>query len=184
MDQKSATQPETPQTPDEAWRRFTLLDLLILFSGHEAALGLMKWYGALDDIGRIRSHFVDQLVPLLIIFLMLGGILSIPWILLVQYYSRHRRTRIAAGEIHAIMNPLYWLFLLPSYLFHMTDFYGLILIIVSVPMGLFCFFGGVMFFHDHFSTKKTVLCYWLSQYGYFLSLVSALIIMSAFLATA
>jgi hypothetical protein len=170
MDQKS-TQPEMPQSADEVWRRFTLLDLLILFSGHGAALGIMKWYGAFDDLGVL---FVEEKLILLGIIFILGGILSLPGILLVQYGPRHRRAKISVGEIHALINLLYWLSVLLSNFFHAFYISQSTFLGISVPMFLFFCYGGVKFFHNCCSSKDTAPCYWLSQYGYLLSLVSVL----------
>jgi hypothetical protein len=174
MDQKQAIQPETPQTPYEAWRRFTLLDLLILFSGHEAALGIMRWYRM---IGYEESIAPRWIVPLFIAFFSLGAIISIPVILFVQYVFRHRRTRLAGGEILAAFDVVYWMFIwFLTYLLYQNNWYeeqkrviaSILLILISGAVG-FIFVGK--YCTDYVQGE----CRWLSYYGYGFSIFTWII---------
>ncbi|MCC6125319.1 MAG: hypothetical protein IT426_10180 [Pirellulales bacterium] len=172
MDSNPPTEPKTPPPPDEAWRRFTLLDLLILFSGHEAALGLMKWYGLLD-LANASKEIVQHVLALLCIFLLLGGGIAIPFIFLVQFHSRHRNVKISGGEIHAIVAIFYWFIFLVMSRENTNPEVFLLFVLGSIP----CFFvfmnGGCLLIVNVISRIKIESCYWLNVYGYFLSLVSA-----------
>jgi hypothetical protein len=180
MQEPSEAKPENPSPPDEAWRRFTLLDLLIVFSGHEAALGFLKWFGLLDNLDLGAPHIVNRAAFLLLLTIMVGAIISLPLVLFVQFFSRDRYIDISNGELHAIGNAGYWIILFLAFLliyeFPLALLFLLPMVgIGSVLMFVFCCYGGFQFVAGFFPRKNHPPCYWLSQYGYFLSFVYAVI---------
>jgi hypothetical protein len=170
MDSNRPTKPETPPPPDEAWRRFTLLDLLILFSGHEAALGLMKWYGWMD----VKSYSgILEILSTIFVFFLLGGSIGIPFVLLVQFWSRRRRANFSDGEIHAVVAIVYWLLFCSVVCFTKNPIPLLLLFVVSLTTLII--FTTVMYLSaaNLCTRKKTFHCFWLHSYGYFMSWVSS-----------
>jgi hypothetical protein len=164
---------------EEAWRRFTLLDLLILFSGHEAALGLMKWYGVIDSAQYVWS----RVAVVLFVVLLLGGILSLPALLFVQYVPRRRRSKPSTGEAAAIVTSVFWLFVVLAFRLHFLMIFWFTLFLAGVPFFVFSGYCGLRFFRDFYTTKNDFACFWLSQYGFLLSLLSVLFIVFVSLAT-
>jgi hypothetical protein len=172
MDSTSAPQPDTPTTPDELWRRFTLLDLLILFSGHEAALGIMKWYGLIVENGPLYPKPASPTVILVYLFFILGGVLSIPIVLFVQFYFRHRHEDAKGGEYFAVGHCILWVIVL----FGIRSFPAsdiVIPIMATTLVGLPIFiYGGCLFIKSVFVADKKAPCKWLGLYGYFLCFTS------------
>jgi hypothetical protein len=166
MDSNPATEPETPPPPDEPWRRFTLLDLLILFSGHEAALGLMKWYGAFEDV-----QWSDiSIVAYLLVFILLGSIISVPPIIFIQFHSRGRCDDLADGEIFSVFSVIYWSYVFIGFLFDPRDvFYGF----GTICFAIFWFIGIVLLILNLLKKSKSSPCPWLSVYGYSLFFIPA-----------
>jgi len=171
MDSNPPTEPNTPQTPDEAWRRFTILDLLILFCGHVAALVILICVGSADDF------FNDHLaVPPLFSFLVLGGGISIPLIFLVQFFALRRRARLSAGEIYAVSNVACWIGVYFALLLFVNA-YVISLILWAVIFLFFCS-GGIMLFVE--AKRDYVPCRWMSFYGHCLNILSILALVALF----
>jgi hypothetical protein len=161
MDQPSAPQSETLQPPDEAWRRLTLLDLMILFSGHEAALGFMKWYGLIDyDPPGFNGIWIPIRMLLIgYVFIFLGASFSVPIIIAVQFYSRHRRARLAGGEILAVVTVIHWIIAFLVVILFPYGFAGLEVIIGISAIGLLILYLNLK------SSLYQKPCLWLSIYG-------------------
>jgi hypothetical protein len=174
MESPSAAQPETTQTPDEAWRRFTLLDLMILFSGHEAGLGLMKWYGLIGGGEYLFPTALLNAALTIYVFFILGGVLSIPIILLVQFCFRHRKEETKGGEYFAVGYCILWALVIIG----MRSFGPInmrIPIAATTIIGSPAFLcGGIMFVKCIFTTDKKSECKWLGLYGYFLCFISVI----------
>jgi hypothetical protein len=167
MDQLSATQFETLQPPDEVWRRFTLLDLMILFTGHGAAMGIWKWNGALESV---FSETLVGIFLLILAVLMLGAGISIPLIYLIQFFSRHRRKRLSYGEILGVINILFWGAIYFKLLNFLPTALGFLLIGCILVA---CFAGAIIFFAKLISIRtRNAPCRWLDLYGHFLGIVS------------
>jgi hypothetical protein len=171
QEQNNAEKVEIP-TPDEAWRRFTLLDLLILFSGHEAALGLMKWYGMLDEKKMLAGPSVAPIIFPAFLVMVLGGLLSVPIVLLVQFQFRKRRQLPRGGEIYAVGHSLFWTSLFGAWLITPDRPYALV---PFVAIYLLCSpifaYGACRFLVCILLTDKKAPCKWLGLYGYFLSFI-------------
>jgi hypothetical protein len=183
MDQPSAVQPETPQTLYEAWRRFTLLDLLILFTGHEAALGILKWYGLLAG----SEHFYPSdsintalnVAFIVYLFFILGGVLSIPVILLVQFCFRHRKEETKGGEYYAVGYCILWaIVIIGLRTFGPIDMQIPVAVTTVVGSPVFLC-GGILFVKCIFTSDKKAGCKWLGLYGYFLCFVSVISVIYA-----
>jgi hypothetical protein len=177
MDPISATPPETPPTPYEAWRRFTLLDLLILFTGHEAALGLIKWYGLMGGEGPLFPSLTP--VPILAIvylFFILGGVLSIPVVLFVQFYFRQRREDAKGGEYFAVGYCILWTIVFINIRSFPMDMITPIFITTFIASPIFIY-GGCCFVKCLLKSDRKAGCKWLGLYGYFLCFVSVVFLL-------
>jgi hypothetical protein len=177
MDQPSPQTPETPQPPDEAWRRFTLLDLLILFTGHESGLGIMKWSGTLES--RLHESLFG-IVLLFWLFLMFGSMISIPLIYGVQFLSRRRSIALTPGEQFGVFNIVTWG---ATFLCLLSGFNPppMLQFIINLAMFLYifiCGIGSIIFVIKLFSSKKKAPCLWLDLYGYFQFVVTIGIVIS------
>jgi hypothetical protein len=172
MDQSEPQSPETPQPPDEAWRRFTLLDLLILFTGHAAAISLMKWYAIFEE-DTIRSILIVPMIQLVLFSLILGGILSVPMVVFVQFQSRHRQEEIKGGEYYAIGSCIFWVMTLVAEISLFNEILSAPLMVGSLIGFPIFFYGGCLFFMCIFKTDRKAPCKWLGVYGYFLCFLSA-----------
>lgn len=178
MDQPPAPQSETPQPPVEAWRQFTLLDLMILFTGHEIGLGIMKWYGLLDCSENFYPstsiNTALNVAFIVYLFFILGGVLSIPVVLFVQFCFRHRKEETKGGEYFAVGCCILWALVTIG-----LRSFGPIgmripiaaTTIISSPVFLY---GGIMFVKSIFTTDKKAGCKWLGLYGYFLCFTSVI----------
>jgi hypothetical protein len=158
MDQSPAPQPETLEPPYEAWRQFTLLDLMILFTGHGAAMGFLKWYGwlNLDDIWLQDStgifiHFC--------LFIFLGAVFSIPPVYAIQYLFRKRQGKISGRETFTVCITVYWI----------AAFIVVLIFPKGCPWKSFLLFGSIIALLfiplQNMKVKKTHECPWLCIYG-------------------
>jgi hypothetical protein len=158
MNPNSAT---TPETPYEAWRRFTLLDLMILFTGHGAAMGMIKWYELIDYEPRgidgiwilIRGLFLGYM------FVFVGAIFSVPIIIAVQFLSRKRQMNLAGGEILGVATVIYWMLAFLLIILFPYGFVGQEVCVGISAIGFLILFGCLK---GSLSTKP---CLWLSIYG-------------------
>jgi hypothetical protein len=162
MDSILPTRPEIPQTPEEAWRRFTLLDLLILFSGQETALGILKWYGWLNFSDSSQRNSIGITIQFCL-FIFLGAIFSIPCVYGIHFLFCHRRVRISGGEIVAVFTTIYWMIAFIIILIFPNGFLGAELLILASAIA-FLVVPGSLF--KLISEKDTpVACHWLNIYG-------------------
>jgi hypothetical protein len=176
MNTTPAQQSETPQTADEAWRRFTLLDLLVLFTGHEAGLGIMKWCGLLKtNLNDILDIFYATSL-----FLLFGSMISLPLIYGIQFLARHRSQGLTFGEVVGIANILIW---------------GMWILTIALAsnlpegvmplMGLYlimCGMGSLFFLMQLFGLFGPAPCRWLDLYGYFQCVILLATFVSGFFA--
>lgn len=176
---------ETPKTlpADEAWRRFTLLDLLILFSGHEAALGLMKWYGLLD-LAADSELVILRVLAAFLIFLVFGAAISLPPIYLVQYWPRGRRARLSGGELLGMTVLVAALVgsLSISLRDRLSDSHRQGLSIIGSILLLVCF-AAILSLNRTFPPRADAVCRWLNVYGYFIATVAAVGLVFGLVAT-
>jgi uncharacterized membrane protein YidH (DUF202 family) len=168
MDTTPAPQSETPQTANEPWRRFTLLDLMVVFTGHEAGLGIMKWCGLLDGILNDKN---DKYGILLIIalFFVFGSMISFPLIYGVQFLARHRSQRLSLGEIIGIANMAIWGVTFLTILSGFNPPRSLQMILNCCLLVYFnaCSIGSIAFLARLAFPNKNLPCRWLDLYGFF-----------------
>jgi hypothetical protein len=169
MESNATPSSEVNTRPEEIWRRFTLLDLMIRITGHGAAMGVLKWQGAFGqrDWTSLTICWYSTTV------LLLGAVFSLPLVYAVQYYSRERRERLARGEIVAAILVAYWglVFLVmglapndDSILFILTALGWFVAWLILVAI--------IICFTDLFLKRNSVLCPWINYYGYFLCVLS------------
>jgi hypothetical protein len=170
MESNATPSSEVNIRPDEIWRRFTLLDLMILITGHGAAMGVLKWQGAFEHL---RNWTILTICWYSTTVLLLGAVFSLPLVYAVQYYSRERRERIARGEIVAAILVAYWGLVFLVIRLEPSDY-----AILFMLAALSCFVAWlilvaiIMCFTDLFLKRNSVLCPWINYYGYFLCVLS------------
>lgn len=172
MDQVPAHQPEVSQPPIEAWRQFTLLDLMILFTGHGAAMGFMKWYGAFEPSASVMKNSAGIFLALLLI-LVLGGGISVPVLYLVQFYSRGRDAILSYGEVFGIIIILLAGLSAISFSFRSyDDFFEILAVIVFGDIVFFFCIAPFLFVLIGSAKRPNIPSRWLNWYGYFLVISS------------
>jgi hypothetical protein len=153
----------------ESWQRLTILDILLLLMGHALAGGVMRCLGMFDS-RNLRNLDLLTIAAGLAGFFILGGLFSFPIIYFVQFLLRHRRKRLASGELQAVATIIFWGFMvLKGYSLVDGNFWDWMIV------GLFFLFfviGGIVAFCRLLATHKKPPCPWLSFYGYVFGLLS------------
>jgi hypothetical protein len=157
MAQETPSKSAIVATPEEFWRRFTLLDLMILVTGHAIAISFMKCEGLLNISSEEKFCTLDLqgITDLLFLFLILGGGISIVMILSTQFIVRHRCVKLAGGEINTIITILCWIIISILYLVYNRSE---IAEIFDYLFMLYICFSGVILFLRLFSKGISAPC--------------------------
>jgi hypothetical protein len=181
MESNATPSSEVNTQPDEIWRRFTLLDLMILITGHGAAMGALKWQEVFEHlrnwVGFDNSWYGAAVLTswYCITVLLLGAVFSLPLIFTVQFFFRERHEKIARGEIVAAILVGYWSIIFLYMWLHLNGGWaGLILFIFSFLAALSILVEILMLLGELFLKRKLAPCPWISYYGYFLGVISIL----------
>jgi hypothetical protein len=161
------------------------LDLLILFTGHEAALGIMKWQGTLDHYLGLTDHFtkftIDGSFGLLCCFLTFGGLFSLPCIFFIQFVVRRRHSWLSSGEWCAVVFEVLWLVMLVAYYLGEKDTtskpvgeaLAVVLSLACLAIFLLSMAAMPLFLISVLARDEPSPCRWLENYGFFLIPASA-----------